>query len=442
MASGPGGGPRNRRRATPSARPDSPLPRIPDAYRAPRSPVCPPPRGGGSRTPISLLLTAWGGRRRHEDDAGGQDRRGSLMRHILVLDPIPRLPGRMVDPPPPTPRIPSAGGVEGRAPCALGTGSGAVPIPAIAHAAEKEHLLTVGTAAAHESERVHGSLPAARKGVDTREDLWDSWAAGRAGSRPRGSALGSGGVEPPGPHPLGALVGIDLPYVGRSGQPALFYPRRLPSRIPHSPEINDILTCRRPCRARGWRATVWARWRRRARGRRGPGGRGRGRGNMHRTAYPPPQQRPRRLSARSLTVRPAPAQDSSGQQALARLPLAFGPTRRAVPGTGAGVAGEAGPGLVAPRPRGGGIHCSYASSRVDRSRTCRSRSVPDRGGDRLMVKTSPGSSSPRAPTGPFHRAEEGAEGVGGSKGHPERWSRREVLGGLTLATGLLIGRSH
>ena len=42
------------------------------------------------------------------------------------------------------------------------------------------------------------------------------------------------------------------------------------------------LTCRRPCRTRGRRATVWALWRRRERS---AGGAGRGRGHMHRTAH-------------------------------------------------------------------------------------------------------------------------------------------------------------
>ena len=168
-------------------------------------------------------------------------RRGSLMRHILAPGPIPGLPGRVVDPPPPTPLIPPAGGVEGRAPRALGAGARAIAIAPIADAAEEEHLLTVGAGAAHEPERVHGALRATRKGVDTREDVCELWAAGRAESRPRGSARGSGGVEPPGPHPLGALVGTGLPYLSRPRQPAS-YPCRLLSRIPHFPELND--TCR------------------------------------------------------------------------------------------------------------------------------------------------------------------------------------------------------
>ncbi len=74
----------------------------------------------------------------------------------------------------------------------------------------------VGAGAAHEPERVHRPWRATRKGVETREDLYEL-AAGRARSRPRGLALRVRRVERHGPHPLGALVGIGLPCVGRLG---------------------------------------------------------------------------------------------------------------------------------------------------------------------------------------------------------------------------------
>jgi hypothetical protein len=157
-----------------------------------------------------------------------------------VPAPIPRLPTGVVDAAPPTPLIPLAGRVEGRAPGALGAGRGAVPIPAIAHAAEEEHLLTVAAGTAHEPERVHGSLRATRKGVDMCAEVCELWSLGPAESRPRGLARRSGGVEPPGPHPLGALVGTGLPYLDRPRQLASFPPRRLLSRIPPFQETNDI----------------------------------------------------------------------------------------------------------------------------------------------------------------------------------------------------------
>jgi hypothetical protein len=202
-----------------------------------------------------LLRTARGVRRRQEDDAGARAGRGSLMRHLLTLGPIPCLPSGVVDPALPTPLIPPAGGVEGRAPCALGAGPGAVPIPAIAHAAEKEHLLTVGTGAAHEPERVHGPLRATRKGVDTREDLCDLWGCGKGWIASPRFGPRARRVEPPGPHPLGALVGIGLPYVGRPGQPASSCLRRLLSRIPPFQEISDMVFCilLRNAAAVGWR---------------------------------------------------------------------------------------------------------------------------------------------------------------------------------------------
>jgi hypothetical protein len=192
---------------------------------------------------IPVLLLAL--RRRHGrrggwgDDAGVPRRVGSLMRHFFAPSPIVGLAGRMVDPPPPAPLIPPAGGLEGRAPRAMGAGPRAVAIAPITHAAEEEELVTVRAGAEHQTERVHGSLRATRKGVDTREDLCELRAAGRAGSRPRGLARGPGGIEPPGPHPLGALVGYRLPHFSRPRQPASLPLSRPLSRIRRLPVIDD-----------------------------------------------------------------------------------------------------------------------------------------------------------------------------------------------------------
>jgi hypothetical protein len=119
------------------------------------------------------------------------------MRHFFAPTPIASLPGGVVDRAAPALLIAAAGGVESRAPRVLGTGTRAVAIAPIAAAAEKEHLLAGGAGAAHEPERVHGSLRATRKGVDTREDLCDLWGCGkgwiaspRFGPRaPEGSSL-------------------------------------------------------------------------------------------------------------------------------------------------------------------------------------------------------------------------------------------------------------
>jgi hypothetical protein len=170
---------------------------------------------------IDLLLAARGDRRRQAHHAGGRARRGSLMRHVLAPAPITGLPDGVVHPAAPAPLIAVPCGVERRAPGSLGAGTGAVAIAPIADAAEEEHLLTVGAGTAHEPERVHRSLRAIHKGVDTDAAVCELWVLGQAESRCRGLARGSGGVAPSGPSPS-RRPGRNQAYptsAGRGNQP-------------------------------------------------------------------------------------------------------------------------------------------------------------------------------------------------------------------------------
>jgi hypothetical protein len=60
----------------------------------------------------------------------------------------------------------------------MGAAPRAVPIAAIAAAAEEEDVTAVGVGADHEPERVHRSSRALRKGMDTREEMCELWSLG------------------------------------------------------------------------------------------------------------------------------------------------------------------------------------------------------------------------------------------------------------------------
>lgn len=164
------------------------------------------------------------------------------MRHIFVPTPIPGLASGVVKPAAPAPLIAPAGGVEGGAAGPVGTAPRAVAIAAVAAAAEKEDLAAVDAGADHEPERVHRSLRAPRKGMDTREEMCESWSLGQAESRPRGLARGSGGVKPSGPSPSRRPGGTVYPTAGGSGNrpcppplalqnPALSIDQRQPAQL-------------------------------------------------------------------------------------------------------------------------------------------------------------------------------------------------------------------
>ena len=162
------------------------------------------------------------------------------MRHVVMPGPVVRLPGGVPEPPRPRRLVAPAGSLEGRAPRVLGAQPGAVPIPSIAGAAEKEHPLTVEAGAAHAPERVHGPWRATRKGVDTREEVCELWSCDWLNRVPAVWPEGPEGSCPPDPHPLGALVGPRLPYLGRPRQSASFRPCRRLFRPPPFPVVNDI----------------------------------------------------------------------------------------------------------------------------------------------------------------------------------------------------------
>jgi hypothetical protein len=178
------------------------------------------------------------------------------MRHILAPPPIPGLASSVAETAAPAPLIAPAGGVEGGAAAPVGTAPRAVAIATIAAAAEKEDLAAVDVGADHEPERVHRSSRTPCKGMDTREEMCESWSLGQAESRPRGLARGSGGVEPSGPSPSRRPGGNGLPYGGRLRQPSC--PRRSLSRIPPFLLINDSWSPRSS-------AAVWRQARRRRR---------------------------------------------------------------------------------------------------------------------------------------------------------------------------------
>ena len=106
---------------------------------------------------------------RQGDDAGFPQGLGSLLRHVFASCLIPGLAGRVVDSTLPGPLIPPSGGVKGGPPGASRAGPGAVPIPAVAVPAEKEHVPTVGAGADHEAERIQHTSRVLREGMDTRE---------------------------------------------------------------------------------------------------------------------------------------------------------------------------------------------------------------------------------------------------------------------------------
>ncbi len=110
------------------------------------------------------------------------------MRHILVPPPVPGLASGVAEAAAPAVLIAPAGGVEGGAAGPVGTAPRAVPIAAIAAAAEKEDLAAVDAGADHEPERVHRSSRTLREGMDTREEMCELWSLGQAESRPRGLA--------------------------------------------------------------------------------------------------------------------------------------------------------------------------------------------------------------------------------------------------------------
>ncbi len=201
-----------------------------DVAHPPAGPTTPgTARAGGTlrgrRVSIDILLVARWDEGRGDgrgDDAGVARGRGSLMRHILAAAPIARLAGRVVDSTTPAPLIPPPGRVEGHAPRLLGTGPRAVAISPIADAAQEEHLPTVATGADHKTERVHESLRAARKDVDTRAEVCELWILGPAESRPPrfGPRVRRGQAS--GPSPSRRPDGNGLPYLGRLRQPAVF----------------------------------------------------------------------------------------------------------------------------------------------------------------------------------------------------------------------------
>jgi hypothetical protein len=176
------------------------------------------------------------------------------MRHFLVPRPVPGLAGRVAEPAAPAVLIASASVVEGRAPGARRTRPGAVAITSIADPAEIEHLPAVGAGADHQAERIHPSSRGLREGVDTREDVCELWGAGRAGSCPRDLARGPGGVEPPGPHPLGARVGTVLPRLSVPGKPSPLDSAPQPVRVQSSALSDDRQQCPAPRRAAPIRA--------------------------------------------------------------------------------------------------------------------------------------------------------------------------------------------
>jgi hypothetical protein len=140
------------------------------------------------------------------------------MRHVLAPSAIPSLAGGVVEAALPAPLIPPARGVEGLVPRPMGAGARAVAIAPIADAAQEEHLPTVAAGADHKrSESTSPCGLPARMWTRVRRyasyGFWD-----RLNRVLRGSARGSGGVKPPGPHPPGALVETGLPYLSRPRQ--------------------------------------------------------------------------------------------------------------------------------------------------------------------------------------------------------------------------------
>jgi hypothetical protein len=135
--------------------------------------------------------------------------------------------------------IAAAGGVERRAAGPVGAAPRAVPIAAIAAAAEEEDVVALGAGADHESERVHRSSRARRTGMDTREEMCKLWSLGQAESR-----SSRFGLRVRGGRALRALTlsaswwERSYPTAAGSGnRPCLL--RRSLSGIPRSPVIGD-----------------------------------------------------------------------------------------------------------------------------------------------------------------------------------------------------------
>ena len=147
-------------------------------------------RGDGEATGLGIgwdllaVARAHGRWRRRGDNAASRVPGGSLMRHILTPGPIPGLPRGVAAAAGPAVLIAAAGGVERGPAGPVGAAPRAVPIAAIAAAAEEEDVAAVGAGADHESERVHRSSRARREGMDMREEMCELWSPGLAESRP------------------------------------------------------------------------------------------------------------------------------------------------------------------------------------------------------------------------------------------------------------------
>jgi hypothetical protein len=105
------------------------------------------------------------------------------MRHILVPSPVPGLPCGVTEAAGPTVLIAAAGGVKRGPAGPIGAAPRAVPMAAIAAAAEEKDVPAVGAGADHEPERVHRSSRTLHEGMDTREEMCESWSLGQAESR-------------------------------------------------------------------------------------------------------------------------------------------------------------------------------------------------------------------------------------------------------------------
>jgi hypothetical protein len=93
------------------------------------------------------------------------------MRHIFAPGPVSGLARGVAEAAGPAVLIASAGGVKRGAASPVGAAPRAVPVAAIAAAAEEEDVAAIGAGADHESERVHRSSRTLRKGMDTREEM-------------------------------------------------------------------------------------------------------------------------------------------------------------------------------------------------------------------------------------------------------------------------------
>src|SRR5262245_34557334 len=126
------------------------------------------------------------------------------MRHHfagVAAGAIPRLTGRVPKATRPAALILPAGRSERGAPRAGGTRAGAIPLPAIADAAEEEQLLTLWSAADDQPEGIHAPPRSSRGGWTSSGSYASKEAARRALPRcdpPRGLGV----CQTPGPHPL------------------------------------------------------------------------------------------------------------------------------------------------------------------------------------------------------------------------------------------------